>query len=525
MKHYDVIVVGAGANGLAAAALLARRKRRVLVIERRDLVGGTNATEEFAPGFKAGTCRDDVGWIPTSLVRNLDLGRHGLHIISAPAGLVGVTPDNPPVATFPDVGRTRDSLRQISNSDADRWGEFGAFMGRMAALFEWAYSVDPPPLRPQSTSDWLELAGLGRRIRGLGRHDMMELLRLVPMAVSDLAEEWFHNEVLRTMLAVQGTRDVLHGPLSGGTALILLHHHVGLAAGSMGVRLLARGGNGALTDSLAAAARETGVEIRLAAEVSQVLVRDFCSFGVVLNTGEEIHARDVLSSVDPRRSLSWVDPKWLDPEFLLSLDHVRMRGGTARVHLALDGLPRVLSGGREVPRDMLGGVLTLAGSVVAVERAADSAVRGLVPERPPLTLAFPTLLDASLAPERRHVLSVTVHKVPCGNSSGWDRAASDSLADKVTGIMSEVMPDLPERILARRVVTPADLERDYACTGGSLTHGDIALDQFLFMRPVPSCANHSTPLPGFWLGGTGSHPANPSGGSGQLAARALLAKR
>lgn len=525
MKRYDAVVIGAGANGLATAALLAKKGKGVLVLERRDVAGGTGATEEFHPGFRVNACRDDAGWVPDALVRQLDLSRHGLQWLPATAGLVSVSPDGPPVATYPDIGRTVDALRAHAPPDAGRWPDFCAFVDRVAVFLHAVYSMRAPKVQSRAFGDLVALAGLGRRLRRLGRREMMEVLRVVPMPVADLGEEWFALESLRALLAVAGTRDVTHGPMSGGTALVFLHQQVGQPHGSIGVRRVPRGGTGALAAAFAGAAREAGVEIRLGAEVSEVIVERARVTGVRLTTGEELGAEHVISSADPRRSFSWIDPMWLDPELLRAVDNIRMRGSSARVHYALDGLPRVQSGGVEVPRDASGGSMTMAPSVAAVERAYDAAKFGAMPELPAMTLTIPTLMDPSLAPDRRHILSVTVHHVPYARQSGWTSSAADALGEQVTARVSEVVPDLRERLVHRWVLTPADIESRYGCTGGSLSHGELALDQFLFMRPVPSCSRYATPLDGFWLCGTGTHPASSCGAAAPLVTREVEGAR
>ena len=519
MNRYDVIVIGAGANGLASAALIAKKGKRVLLLERRDVAGGTNATEEFHPGFRASACREDAGWVPESLVRRLELTRHGLQWLQPTAGMVSLSSGAPPIATYPDVARTVDSLKTHSPIDAAKWPAFTAFVDRVAGFLQAAYSLRAPKVQSRALGDLFALAGLGQRLRRLGKRDMMEVLRVVPMPVSDLAEEWFSLESLRAALAVAGSRDVMHGPMSGGTALVFLHNQVGQAAGSIGVRRVPRGGTGALASAFAGAAREAGVEIRLGAEVRQVMIEKARVTGIRLATGEEIGATQVISSADPKRSFSWIDPMWLDPELLRAVDNIRMRGSTARVHYALEALPKFQSGGVEVPRDALGGTLVLAQSMASVERAYDAAKFGEVPAAPALTFTIPTLLDSSLAPDRKHVMSVSVHHVPYARREGWNGSSAAALGQQVTSMLSSVAPELRERIVHQSVLTPADLETRYGCTEGNLSHGELALDQFLFMRPVPSCARYTTPLPGFSLCGTGSHPGLASGAAALMAAK------
>jgi phytoene dehydrogenase-like protein len=523
MSRYDAIVVGAGANGLATATLLARKNRKVLVVERRDVAGGTNATEEFHAGFRANACRDDVGWVPDTLVRQLQLERHGLQWVQPAAGLVSIGGDGPPVATYADAARTVDGMRGVSPPDAAKWQAFAEFVSRVAEFLEGAGSIRAPKVQSRALGDLVALAGLGRRLRKLGRREMMEVLRVVPMPIADLAEEWFAHETVRAMISTAGIRDVMHGPMSGGTALVFLHQQVGQPLWSIGVRRTPRGGSGALTSAMASAAREAGVEIRLGAEVRDLVVERALVRGVRLSTGEELGASHVVSSADPRRSFSWVDPMWLDPELLRAVDNIRMRGSTARVHYALDALPRFQSGGVEVPRDALGGTMVIAPSVASIERAYDAAKFGRMPEAPALTLTVPTLTDATLAPDRKHVLSVTVHHAPYKLAGGWTRAAADELGDQVTRLVAEVIPDLAERILQRWVITPSDVEARYGCTEGSFSHGELALDQFLFMRPVAACSRYATPLEGFWLCGTGTHPVSASGGAAPLAVREIEA--
>lgn len=525
MSRYDAVVVGAGLNGLVAATLLARKGKRVVVLERRDVAGGTSVTEEFHPGYRAGGTRDDTGWMPPALLRELDLARHGLHLVPAPGGLIAASPDRPALATFPDIGRTLESLRSVAPGDAAKWAGFCEFTARVAAFLESTYVQRPPRIQSRALVDLLALGSVGRKLRGQGRAAMMEVLRAVPMPVADLAEEWFTDEALRGILAVAGTRGVMHGPMSGGTTLVFMHGHVGAAPGAIGLSSMSRGGPGGLVAAMVQAARGAGVELRLEAEVSQLLVREGRALGVVLTSGEEVTAPTVVSSADPQRSFGWVDASWLDPALLRAVDRIRMRGSTARVLLALDGLPEFTAGGRELARDAIGGTMVIAPSVSAVERAYDEAKYGVVPAQPAFEVRVPTIVDASLAPERRHVMTITVHHIPHAPAGGWTPVMAAALADGVIAQVATIAPDLAARIVGREVLTPADMEQRYGCTGGSLLHGELALDQFLFMRPVPDCARYATPLPGFWLCGTGTHPASPAGASGWLAAREVLATR
>jgi phytoene dehydrogenase-like protein len=411
----------------------------------------------------------------------------------------------------------------LSARDAGRWPAFATFVARSAGFLEAAYTVRAPRIQSTAAADLLALAALGRKLRGLGRREMMEVIRAVPMPVADLVEEWFEAPPLRAALAAVGVRDVQQGPFSGGTGLVFFHQHVGLPPGHVGIRRVARGGTGALPAALAAAARAHGVTIRTDAQVTTIQVEAGRVAGVVLASGEAIAAPRVVSSADPRRSFDLVDPMWLDPELLAAVDHVRMRGATARVHFALESLPDFASGGRAWPRQWLSGTVVVAPDLAGIERAGDAAKYGTLPDAPAMTAAVPTIADASLAPAGRHVMSVSVHHVPYALRGGWSAESREALGGVVQTRLADVAPGFADRVLARNVLTPADLESKFGATEGSLTQGEIALDQILFMRPVPACARYATPLPGFWLCGTGTHPASASGAAGLLAARELLA--
>jgi phytoene dehydrogenase-like protein len=376
-----------------------------------------------------------------------------------------------------------------------------------------------PPVRPGGPlRDRAPYLGRGRRIRGLGRERMTELFRVLPLPAHDLLEDEFRDPLLQGALAATSVRGVFQGPRSPGTALALLHHHVGSPGGVFGIRTVVRGGVARLADALAAAARARGVEIRLGAAVERIGCAKGRATGVTLASGEEIAARAVVSGADPRRTLlDLAGAETLDPDFVHAIRQIRFRGGFARIHLALSEVPRFDGIPEGAP-----GVVSIASDLEHVERAYDDAKHGRTSERPVLEARIPSLADPSLAPEGRHVMSVDVRFVPVGDLAQADEGP-DALADRAVGLLAERVPTLPGTILARRVLMPADLEEGYGWTGGDPYHGELALDQLLFMRPVPGWAGYRTPIPGLYLCGPGTHPAGAiTGASGRHAANAVL---
>lgn len=522
---YDVIVIGSGLNELVAAGLLAKAGRSVLVLEARSALGGALVTEELIPGYRVDSCAHDAGWLSPKLVQALELERHGLTLLESDATSFTPAADGAPLVLWRDQAQTVESIRRRSPADAARWPDFAARMARLAGFLEHAYSAPPP--RPVSTrpADLLALLGTGLKLRGLGRKGMIELLRVLPMPVVDLLDEWFADDALKGTLAASGITHLFQGPRSAGTAFLMLHHQVGRPAGCFRARTTARGGVGGVIDALVAAARRWGAEIRSGAEVSRIVVRDGRASGVALRGGEEIATRAVASGADPRRTfLDLVDPSESDPEFLRAVQQVRSRGVWAKVNLALDGLPDFPTLPGDGPH--LRGVISISPSLDYLERAYDAAKHGGVSTRPYLEAVIPSLADPGLAPAGKHVMSVSVQYAPYKLKDGqWTDARREALGDGVVNLLAEHAPDLKRLIRHRQVLTPADLEARYGLPEGQLYQGELTLDQALFMRPVPGWAHSATPVEGLYLCGAGSHPGGGiAGGAGVLAAKAILKK-
>jgi phytoene dehydrogenase-like protein len=543
-RAYDAIVIGAGANGLVAAAALGRAGLSVLVLERHEGVGGIGRVEEFAPGFRAAPFALDCGWLPPVVARGLGLvGGAGLERARSDAALTVAVAPGEFLALSPDVARATEAIRRHSERDAGRWPAFTARLARLAGFLEALYQTPPPDVDASGPRDVLPLLGLALRLRALGREEMTEFLRVMPMSAQDLLEEWFESEPLRAAVAAGGVEEIRQGPRSGGTAFALLHHLVGAPAGTVRGRGWWRAGPDAFTAAVEATARRHGATIRAGAPVARILVRDDAVAGVALASGEEITAPRVVSTADPARTfLGLVDPVWLDPEFLHAVRQIKFRGCAAVVLYALDVLPDIAGpsgiaagrgrGGGEgsapAADHPLAGIVSLTPTVAALERAADAAKYGRVSERPHVEITAPTLRWPALAPDGKHVLVARAQYAPyrLRDDVGWDAARRGALADAVTAAIEAAAPGFASRLLHRATLTPRDIEERYDLTEGAATHGEITLDQILFMRPLAGWGRYATPIDGLYLGGAGAHPGpGVLGGAGWLAARRLLGDR
>jgi phytoene dehydrogenase-like protein len=362
-------------------------------------------------------------------------------------------------------------------------------------------------------------------LRGLGKREMMELLRVLPMSVQELLDDWFESDALKGTLGASGITSLQQGPRSGGTAFLMLHHHVGNESGVFRARTALEGGTAGLTNALLSAARERGVEIRCCSDVTRILVEDGRATGVLLDGGTEVRSRRVVSSADPRRTmLALADPQYLQPDFVRAVRAIKYRGVSGIVHFALGELPRFSARGANGDGAALGGVISISPSLEHLERAYDDAKYGGVSRHPYLEATIPSLLDPSLAPPGRHVMSVRVQYAPYRLRDGaWDDARRDSLGELVTRTLADYAPNFPGAVLHREVLTPLDIEQRYALTEGQPDHGQLTLDQILFMRPVPGYARYRTPIDGLYLCGSGAHPGGRvAGGAGRLAATAIL---
>jgi phytoene dehydrogenase-like protein len=520
-SSYDAIVIGAGHNGLVHAAYLARAGKRVLVLERRERVGGAAVTEEIFPGFKFSVFSYVVSLLRPEIIRDLDLPRHGLHLLPLESTLTPLA-NGDYLAAWADHDQNRRELARHSSKDAEALDQFGRLMHHMAMAVKPILGLippDPTSLRPR---DLMGMLRLGRHVRSLGAERFHALYKLMTMSSADLLDEWFETEPLKATKAASGIIGTFLGPRSPGTAYVLLHHYMGEIDGAFRAWGFAKGGTGALSEAIGSAARAAGAEIRTAAAVARVLVRRGRATGVALENGDEVHARAVVSGIDPRRTfLDLVGESELPADFTAAIRRFKFRGSSGKVNLALSELPSFtcLPG----PGPHLRGAISISPSIEYLERAYDDAKYGEFSRRPYLDIVIPSMIDPAMAPPGQHVMSIFVQYAPFWLNGGWTDARRDAFGDTVIDTVTEYAPNLRRAILHRQVITPADIERVTGLTEGNIFQGELAPHQLFFLRPAAAWAQYRTPVRGLYLCGAGTHPGGGiMGASGRLAALAVL---
>ena len=521
LVHYDVVIIGGGHNGLTAAAYLARAGRKVLVLERRPLVGGAAVTEEVFKGFRFSVCSYVVSLLRPEIIRELDLPGHGLEILPLD-GTFTPLPDGNRLWRTNDHAHTRREIARHSRLDAEAYDEYGKAMVEMGRFVKPILGMLPPDPMSLDPRGLKQLLFLLRRFQQLSRQDQYNQVQLMTMSAADFLDQWFETDVLKATMSASGIIGTFLGVRSPGTAYVLLHHYMGEIDGAFRSWGLARGGTGAVSDAIAGAARAAGVEIRTATEVSRILVRGNTARGVVLTNGDEITATVIASSLDPRLTfLRLLDPRELPDDLVADVQRYKFRGSSGKVNLALDALPdfTALPG----PGPHLRGAISISPSIDYMERAYDDAKYGRFSRRPYIDIVIPSLTDTSLAPPGKHVMSCFVQYAPYHLRNGtWDEQR-EAFGDTVIDTLAEYAPNLRDIIVHRQVVTPLDLEREWGLSEGNIFQGELTLEQLFFLRPAPGWAQYTTPVRNLYMCGSATHPGGGiMGAPGRNAARRIL---
>ncbi len=511
--RYDVVVIGAGHNGLAAAGVLANSGRKVLVVERCAHVGGLAVGDEFHPGYRsAGLLHETLG-LSGELVDTLGLEAHGLVMGDGPA-VFAPQVEGAGVLLPHNHGDAFKEIAALSQPDAERYGEYRAFIARIAKFTRKVLLDGPPDVSAEGIAGLWSLASSGLALRRLGEKDMLELMRIVPMCVADWLGEWFETELIRCALAHTAVAGSFAGPRSPGTNAVLIRNE------TLGGRA-ARGGAAAVIDALASAARALGVEIRTSATVERISVSDDSVTGVTLVDGETIGAPVVAASCDPKRALlGLIGAGDVSEKLARAIGAFRTDGVTAKVDLALR---RPMRFACRPSLDVTHA--RTAETMNEIERAFDAVKYGRFSDRPILDIYVPTMDCQDWAPSGHSVVSIIAHYAPYALKGGWSDVERERLGDVVVDALARYAPDVRDHIVARRVLTPVDIERRYGMSGGHIHHGEQGLDQLL-VRPCLDCARYATPIRGLYLCGSGAHPGGGvMGAGGRNAAGRVLAHR
>jgi phytoene dehydrogenase-like protein len=520
-QHYDVVVIGGGHNGLVNAAYLAKAGKKVLVLERRHVLGGAAVTEEIIPGFLFSECSYVVSLLRPEIIRELDLPRHGLEILPLD-GTFSPMPDGNHLWRMNDHAKSIREIRRHSRVDAEAYDEFSKMMTPMCRFVKPMLSMVPPDPTTLNPRDLKQLHFLMQRFRELSSDERYTLIQLMTMSSADFLDQWFETDVLKATMSASGIIGTFLGIRSPGTAYVLLHHYMGEIDGAFRSWGFSRGGTGAISNAIAAAAREAGVEIRTKAPVGKILVKEGRAAGVVLQSGEEITANVISSSVDPHLTFEkFLEPSELPADFLEGVRRYKFRGSSGKVNIALDALPEFKSLPGEGAH--LRGAISISPSMEYMERAYDDAKYGHYSRRPYIDMVIPSLTDPSVAPPGKHVLSCFVQYAPYKLAEGtWDEQR-EAFGDNVINTIAEYAPNIKDIIVGRQILTPLDLEREFGLTQGNIFQGELSLEQLFFLRPVAGWAYYRTPVDNLYMCGSATHPGGGiMGANGRIASQVIL---
>ena len=521
---YDAIIVGGGHNGLATAAYLGRAGCKTLVLERRQVLGGAAVSEHPWPGYTVSTLSYVLSLMPPEVIRELELHRHGLTLYPLAADYYVPFPDGSHLLLTKDPRQAHDEIARFSKKDAEAWPEFSAYLARIARLVRPLLLMTPPAVGAKSPADLLELARFAWKLKGLDVQGTADFVKVMTLSVAELLEEWFESPQVKAARCVSGAIGTYGGPYTPGTAYVLLHHYIGEIEGQMAEWAFVKGGTGAVSEAIAADARQHGAEIRTGTTVSRIRVQAGRAVGVALADGTELSSRIVISNAHPKLTFcDLVETKELPAAFVRAIDRYKTRSGTVKVNLALAEPPRFTGLSDADSGTAARSFIQLCDSMEYLEQAFDDAKYGRPSARPYSDGVLPTMVDDSLAPSGKHIMSCFTQYVPASWSSAPHRSEIEAYADRVVEGYGRFAPNLPDAIEHRQVLGPYDMEQEYGLVGGNIMHGDLTLDQLFSWRPVAGYADYRTPIKELYMCGSGTHPGGGiSGINGRNASREIL---
>jgi phytoene dehydrogenase-like protein len=520
-RSYDAIIVGGGHNGLTCAAYLAKAGRKVLVLERRHLVGGAAVSEEKYPGFKFTVCSYVVSLLRPEVIRELELAKHGLQIVPLHSTWAPME-NGDQLAMYGDPASLREEIKRHSRRDAEMIPKYNQMMYQMVGAVKPILGYVPPnPVSPGFRGA-RTLLDFGRHLQSLDKKTFHQLSKIMTMSAADFLAEWLETDVVRAVMSISGIIGTKLGAKSPGTAYVLLHHYMGELDGAFTAWGSQKGGTGGVSDAIASAARSYGVEIRCNAPVQQVIVKNGRAEGVVLEDGEEIYAKTIASATDPRVTFrKLVDEKDLPEDLVRAIDKFKFRGSSGKVNLALDTAPKFSA---MTDPAFLRGSIEISPSVDYLEQAYDDAKYGAFSKRPYIDVDIPTMVDPSMAPPGKHVMSCFVQYASYDMPEYGNRDQQrDAFGNAVIDTLSEFIPNLKDIILHKQVLTPWDIEQEFGLTEGNIFAGELTLDQLFFFRPAVGWADFRTPIRNYYQCGSGTHPGGGiTSGPGRLGALEIL---
>ena len=520
-QSYDVVVIGGGHNGLVNAAYLAKAGKKVLVLERRHVLGGAAVTEEIIPGFQFSVCSYVVSLLRPEIIRELDLPRHGLEILPLD-GTFSPMLNGDYLWRVNDHAKSLRDIRRHSRADAEAYEEFSKLMTPMCRFVKPLLSMIPPDPTSLNPKDLKQLNLLLQRFRALSSEERYTFVQLMTMSSGDFLDQWFETDVLKATMSASGIIGTFLGIRSPGTAYVLLHHYMGEIDGAFRSWGFSRGGTGGISLAIASAAKEAGAEIRTSAPVAKVIVKNSRAVGVALASGEEIRCSVVSSSVDPHWTFEvFLEPKELPADFLESVRRYKFRGSSGKVNLALDALPNF----RSLPGNgaHLRGAISISPKMEYMEHAYDDAKYGHFSRRPYIDMVIQSLTDPSVAPPGKHVLSCFVQYAPYKLAEGTWEEQREAFGNNVIDTISEHAPNIRDIIVGKQFLTPLDMETEFGLTQGNIFQGELSLEQLFFLRPAPGWAYYRTPIENLYMCGSATHPGGGiMGANGRIASQVIL---
>jgi len=525
LQPVDVVIIGAGHNGLVTAAYLAKAGLKTLVLESRNVIGGACVTEEAFPGFKVSTLSYLCSLLQPRIIEELELRKFGFHIYPKDPSFFTVFPDGRHLFFWGDAEKTKAEMSRFSSTDAEKYSQYEEDLARLAEWLEGLLLRTPPNIIKRGVRDLSEFVYLARHTLKLGDEGITRLVKVMTQSARTFLNDRFESEEIKTTLATDGVIGTNGGPSTPGTAYVLLHHVMGGAAGPRGLWGFIRGGMGAISTAIAGSAQSHGATIRTGQPIARVIVEGDKAVGVRLANGDEVRARIVISNADPKRTfLSLVDPEHLDPEFRQSIEKFRCSGSSIKINVALDGLPRFTAYPTDGPGAPHRTTMHVCPSMDYIDRAWEDALQGKMSASPMLECTIPSVYDDSIAPPGKHIMCIFAQYGPYKLKDGeWNAERKNQFADRCFDLLEQYAPGFRNLVIHRQVISPADLETEYGLTGGNIFHGDLDADQLFFLRPVAGWAQYRTPVRNLYLCGSGTHPGGGvMGAPGYNAAREIL---